>query len=88
MSITYSTFDNQLFSKIESFATATASDANIIQSVRSILEQVKDSGDTAVLEKTLLYDKATLQASELKVDTDDLNQGFDSLTADEKKLWR
>ena len=85
MSITYSTFDNQLFSKIESFATATSSDANIIQSVRSILEQVKDSGDTAVLEKTLLYDKATLQASELKVDTDDLNQGFDSLTADEKK---
>ena len=85
MSITYSTFDNQLFSKIESFATATASDANIIQSVRSILEQVKDSGDTAVLEKTLLYDKATLQASELLVDTDDLNQGFDSLTVDEKK---
>ena len=37
------------------------------------------------MEKTLLYDKATLQASELLVDTDDLNQGFDSLTADEKK---
>ncbi len=83
MTLSFLEFDKNIFVKLEDFASSTATNLEIIETVRSILEQVNTRMDEAVLEKTKLYDKASLFASDLLVSPEDLQSGFDSLTPDE-----
>ena len=44
----------------------------VISLVKTILDDVKDRGDEAVLEKTLLYDEADLSPQQMIVTADEL----------------
>ena len=83
MTFSFLEFDKNIFVNLEDFASSTATNLEIIETVRSILDQVNTRKDEAVLEKTKLYDKASLLASDLLVSSEDLQSGFDSLTPDE-----
>ena len=83
MTFSFLEFDKNIFVKLEGFASSTATNLEIIETVRSILDQVNTRKDEAVLEKTKLYDKALLLAPDLLVSSEDLQSGFDSLTPDE-----
>ena len=83
MTFSFLEFDKNIFVRLEDFASSTATNLEIIETVRSILDQVNTRKDEAVLEKTKLYDKASLLASDLLVSSEDLQLGFDSLTPNE-----
>ena len=53
---------------------STNIDEEIAKSVVEILDDVKDKGDQALLERTLLYDKANLNKSELRVPLEDIKK--------------
>ena len=63
MTFSFLEFDKNIFVNLEDFASSTATNLEIIETVRSILDQVNTRKDEAVLEKTKLYDKASLLAS-------------------------
>ena len=83
MTFSFLEFDKNIFVKLEDFASSTATNLEIIETVRSILDQVNTKKDEAVLEKTKLFDKASLLASDLLVTSEELQLGFDSLTPNE-----
>ena len=65
LQLSYKEYAPDLLGEIETFATSTSADKNIINSVSDILLDVKKNGDQALIERTLLYDKANLNKSEI-----------------------
>ena len=74
LELSYKSFSPKLFSEIEKFASSANIDGKITNSVAQILQDVRDNGDQAVLEKTLLYDKVKLNKSQLLVCDDELEK--------------
>ena len=68
---------------LTSHITSVDSQNEVISLVKTILDDVKDRGDEAVLEKTLLYDEADLSPQHI-VTADELESAESRLSVDEK----
>ena len=60
LELDFKKYSSALFGEIEKFATSTHADDQITSVVSEILQDIKNNGDHALLERTLLYDKAHL----------------------------
>ena len=83
LQLSYKEYVPDLLGEIESFATSTSADKNIINSVSDILLDVKKNGDRALIERTLLYDKANLNKSDLLVSSADLELARSALSEEQ-----
>ena len=80
----YKSFSPTLLEEIGKFATSTNIDEEISKSVVEILDDVKDKGDQALLERTLLYDKANLNKSELRVPLEEIKKATSLLSSEQR----
>ena len=80
----YKSFSPTLLEEIGKFATSTNIDEEISKSVVEILDDVKDKGDQALLERTLLYDKANLNKSELRVPHEEIKKATTLLSSEQR----
>ena len=76
--------DDNLIGTLTSHITSVDSQNEVISLVKTILDDVKHRGDEAVLEKTLLYDKADLSPQQMIVTADELESAELRLSVDEK----
>ena len=83
MNISSVEFNDELWNKLDQFSSTTLADDEIIDTVNSILDEVKKNGDEALLEKTKLYDGANLEANQLPVTGSELDNGLKSLSSEE-----
>lgn len=79
MKLSYLTFDGNLYEEIRSFCSSSVTNQEISETVRDILQEVSRKGDTAVLEKTLLYDGAKILQEELAVSATEISDSLDAL---------
>ena len=84
LNLDFKNYSPTLFGEIEKFATSTSVDEQITLVVSEILQDIKDNGDQALLERTLLYDKANLNKSDLRVSIDKINEAHASLSEAQK----
>ena len=80
LELDFKKYSSALFVEIEKFATSTSADDQISSVVSEILQDIKNNGDQALLERTLLYDKAHLNKSDLRISIDEINQASASLS--------
>ena len=80
LELDFKKYSSALFGEIEKFATSTSADDQITSVVSEILQDIKNNGDQALLERTLLYDKAHLNKSDLRISIDEINQASASLS--------
>ena len=73
-----------MFGEIEKFAISTSVDEKITPVVSEILKDVKNNGDQALLERTLLYDKANLNKSDLRVSIKEIQNAHSCLSPKQK----
>lgn len=83
LELSYKDYSPSLFDEIEMFATSAGADNKISLTVSEILLDVKDNGDQALIERTLLYDGAGLNKSDLRISLAELDAARSSLTADQ-----
>ena len=77
--------DDNLIGTLESHITSVDSQKNeVISLVKTILDDIKHRGDEAVLEKTLLYDKADLLPQQMIVTAEELESAELRLSVDER----
>jgi len=76
--------DDNLIGTLAGHSTSVDSQDEVISLVKTILDDVKHRGDEAVLEKTLLYDKADLSPQQMIVTVDELESAECRLSVDEK----
>ena len=84
LNLDYKNYSATLFGEIEKFATSTSVDEQITLVVSEILQDIKNNGDQALLERSLLYDKANLNKSDLCVSIDKINEAHASLSEAQK----
>ena len=84
LNLDFKNYSPTLFGEIEKFATSTSVDEQITLVVSEILQDIKNNGDQALLERTLLYDKANLNKSDLRVSIDKINEAHASLSEAQK----
>ena len=84
LKLDFKDYSPTLLGEIEKFATSLSLDDHITSVVSEILQDIKNNGDQALIERTLLYDKANLNASELRVSIDEINEAHSSLTESQK----
>ena len=80
LELDFKKYSSALFGEIKKFATSTSADDQITSLVSEILQDIKNNGDQALLERTLLYDKAHLNKSDLRISIDEINQASASLS--------
>lgn len=80
----YKCYSSNLFGEIDEFATSTSVDENISSLVSEILKDVKVNGDQALLQRTLLYDKAKLNKSDLRISINEIIDAQASLSSAQK----
>ena len=76
--------DDNLIGTLESHITSVDSQNEVISLVKTILDDIKHRGDEAVLEKTLLYDKADLSPQQMIVTAEELESAELRLSVDER----
>ena len=84
LKLDFKDYSPTLLGEIEKFATSLSLDDHITSVVSEILQDIKNNGDQALIERTLLYDKANLNASELRVSIDEINEAHSSLPESQK----
>ena len=88
MNFPYEEDSAQLLSKLERFIPSAGTDSVIRETVSDILSEIHTHGDSAVQEKTLLYDGVSLQPSEFNVSRQELEASHQSLTPAENKALK
>ena len=73
-----------LLSDLRGFASVSVPDREVTETVSGILEEIRLRGDAALLEKTLLYDGASLEADEISVTPAELDQAQSKLDESER----
>ena len=84
LKLDFKDYSPTLLGEIEKFATSLSLDDHITSVVSEILQDIKNNGDQALLERTLLYDKAKLNTSDLRVSINEINEAHSSLTESQK----
>ena len=84
LKLDFKDYSPTLLGEIEDFATSLSLDDHITSVVSEILQDIKNNGDQALLERTLLYDKAKLNTSDLRVSINEINEAHSSLTESQK----
>ena len=77
--------DKDLIDRLSVFCSSAQSDDLVINTVTEILRDIRNGGDTAMLERTLLYDQAKLSPNEIKVSQSELEGAKSRLTSSEKE---
>ena len=77
--------DKDLIDRLSVFCSSAQSDDLVINTVTEILRDIRNRGDTAMLERTLLYDQAKLSPNEIKVSQSELEGAKSRLTSSEKE---
>ena len=72
------------FNSLREFCTSVINVADVADTVTSVLEDVEKRGDAAVLEYTERFDRASLNASKLRVTAKALKAAESVLTADQR----
>ena len=67
MKYSYLSDSLDLLSDLRLFASVSVPDREVTETVSGILDEIRLRGDAAPLEKTLLYDGASLEADEISV---------------------
>lgn len=70
------------------FCALASSEGDVSSLVADVLESVRQRGDAAVLEYTEKFDAARMEASELRVTTDELKDSVASISTKDKKAIR
>ena len=84
LNLDYKNYSPSLFQQIDQFATSATIDEKITSAVTEILQDVRENGDQALLERTLLYDRANLNKSDIRVSIDEINSALKSLSSVQK----
>jgi histidinol dehydrogenase len=84
MNFSYLPDSEDLLFRLKDFASAAVPGLEVIETVSDILKDVRDGGDKAVLEKTLLYDHATLLPAEILVNQEKLDDAETKLSSTER----
>ena len=72
-----------LLSDLRLFASVSVPDPEVTETVSGILDEIRLRGDAALLEKTLLYDGASLDRDEISVAPAELDQAQSKLDESE-----
>ena len=73
-----------LLSDLRLFASVSVPDPEVTETVSGILDEIRLRGDAALLEKTLLYDGASLDRDEISVAPAELDQAQSKLNESER----
>ena len=84
MKFSYLPDSEDLLLRLKDFASASVPNLEVIETVSSILKDIREGGDKALLEKTLLYDQATLLPAEILVNQAELDDAEAKLNAAER----
>ncbi len=84
MKYSYLSDSPDLLSDLRGFASVSVPDREVTETVSGILEEIRLRGDAALLEKTLLYDGASLEADEISVTPAELDQAQSKLDESER----
>jgi len=84
MKYSYLSDSPDLLSELQEFASVSVPDREVTETVSAILEEIRLRGDAALLEKTLLYDGASLEADDISVTPAELDQAQSKLDASER----
>ncbi len=74
-----------LLDRLSSFISVAGSDESVRDSVRQILKEVMEGGDEVVLAKTLQFDGAKMNVSQMKTSADELKSARDKLSLPERE---
>mgnify|MGYP001227157100 CR=1 FL=1 len=84
MKYSYLSDSPDLLSELQEFASVSVPDREVTETVSAILKEIRLRGDAALLEKTLLYDGASLEADDISVTPAELDQAQSKLDASER----
>jgi histidinol dehydrogenase len=84
MNFSYLPDSEDLLFRLKDFASAAVPGLEVIETVSDILKDVRGGGDKALLEKTLLYDHATLLPVEILVNQEKLDDAETKLSSTER----
>ena len=84
MNISFLEDDTNLLERLRAFIPAAGADPKIRSSVSKILNSVKEGGNRAVLEKTLLFDGVSQSADEMLVKQDEMEKSLSVLSSSER----
>src|SRR5210317_90974 len=88
MNFSYEKDSAQLLSKLERFIPSAGTDSVISDTVSGILSEIHAHGDSAVQQKTLLFDGVSLEPSEFIVSSEELEASLQSLSPGETKALK
>ena len=78
------TDSDELLSYLQDFASVSVPDPQIVATVSEILADLKQNGDKALLERTMLYDEVSLSPEDISVAASDLEKAESSLSSEER----
>jgi histidinol dehydrogenase len=84
MKYSYLSDSSDLLSTLEDFSSVSVPDNEVTNTVSGIIEEIRLRGDAALLEKTLLYDGASLAANEISVLPAELTEAESRLSNSER----
>lgn len=84
MNYSYLSDSPDLLSVLREFGSVSVPDLEVTETVSGILEDIRLRGDAALLEKTLLYDGASLAADEIAVNPAELTDAQSKLSESER----
>lgn len=84
MKFSYLPDSEDLLFRLKDFASAAVPGLEVIETVSDILKDVRGGGDKALLEKTRLYDHATLLPAEILVNQEKLDDAETKLSSTER----
>ena len=85
MKISYLQDSEDLLLQLEGFASASVPDPEVIETVSEISKAVRDRGDHALLEKTKLYDHASLLPDQILLKQEEIDVAEAKLTDAERE---
>ena len=85
INLNYQSYNSDTLKDLERFSASSIVDKNLISLVTEILEDVKNHGNRALFERTLLYDKASLKESDLMVSGIEFESANASLETRQRK---
>ena len=85
INLNYQSYNSDTLKDLERFSASSIVDKNLISLVTEILEDVKNHGNRALIERTLLYDKASLKESDLMVSGIEFESANASLETRQRK---
>ena len=81
------TDSDELLSYLQDFASVSVPDPQIVATVSEILADLKQNGDKALLERTMLYDEVSLSPEDISVAASDLEKAESSLSSEESRNY-